>query len=367
MARLAKEEDPQAQRMAREVLPVAWSAGGVAWRHPTALYVGPMDFGGRAPMPRVAILCQAGKDAQALSDAIGKLVAMIPPTAPVALKTKTLAGDVVVVGNFDFPEKVEEPLSGRAQFVDAIKGAGVASPAVAAWFDSEKVINLVTLGLTLGGDARSAAMWRGTMQATGIGAVKRICVTGGFDGKDWASGACVEAPKAARVGLLASLLELGPVPDDLLKLAPAGTTWLTATKLDLAKLLADVRVAIKALDPRAAEQFEQALTQINAVIGMDVQADVLGALGDGWVAFSGPDAARGLAGLVVANPLRDAEKAQRSLLSLQKLANDEMAKERRPRDPTFEINSEKVGELTIHSLAIPLAAPRSADRVKTHN
>jgi len=47
-------------------------------RHPTAIYTLGLDFGGGAqpPTPRAAIICNAGNEADALADQLGKLAAI---------------------------------------------------------------------------------------------------------------------------------------------------------------------------------------------------------------------------------------------------------------------------------------------------
>ena len=45
---------------------------GILWRHPTAVYAGPLDFTQNPSQPKVrfAVLCDAGADAQSLLDLI---------------------------------------------------------------------------------------------------------------------------------------------------------------------------------------------------------------------------------------------------------------------------------------------------------
>jgi hypothetical protein len=104
--RLQLEQMLQGDAVAQEVLPALLTLSESIWKKPTALYVGPLDYSGKVPMPKVAILCEAGKDAQSLSDTVNKLVARIPADAPFKVRVQVWPGDVLVVANFEMPAKI---------------------------------------------------------------------------------------------------------------------------------------------------------------------------------------------------------------------------------------------------------------------
>jgi prepilin-type processing-associated H-X9-DG protein len=353
--RIQLEQMLQGDPVAKELLPALLSLGESVWRSPTALYVGPLDYSGKVPMPKVALLCQAGKNAQALADSATKLALELPPEAPFKIKVQVWAGDILVISNCEMMEKVEESLGQREQFQAAMK-QGRPEPGFVAYFDAEKVLNVASLGINLAADAKGKTMWQRILLTTGVAGIKRLVYTSGFDGKDWGSQAFVEAPQP-RMGLLASLLDSQPVSDDLLKMAPRSSSWVAASRLDLAKLLADVRNTVARLQPEAARNVEEVIGQVNQAVGMDLQKDVLASLGDQWLAFNSDQTGHGLLGMSVANPLRDAAKLEKALISLEKQANAAMAKEAEEDGPTLAFETTKIGDLTVHYFAVPAVAP----------
>jgi prepilin-type processing-associated H-X9-DG protein len=353
--RIQLEQMLQGDPVAKELLPALLSLGESVWASPTALYVGPLDLSGKVPMPKVALLCQAGKNAQALADSATKLVAEIPEGAPFKIKVQVWGGNVLVISNCEMAERIEESLSQREQFQAAMK-QGRPDPAFVAYFDAEKVLNVASLAINMGAPAQAKQMWQRTLLTTGVAGIKRLVYTAGFDGKDWGSQAFVEAPQP-RMGLLASLLDSQPVSDDLLKMAPKSSSWVAASRLDLAKLVSDVRNAVSRMDANAARQVEEVVGQVNQRLGLDVQKDLLAALGDQWLAFNSDQTGQGLLGMSVINPLRDAAKVEKALIALEKEANSAMAKNEEEDGPTLAIETTKIGDLTVHYFAVPAIAP----------
>jgi prepilin-type processing-associated H-X9-DG protein len=354
--RIQLEQMLQGDPVAKELLPALLSLGESVWASPTALYVGPLDLSNKVPMPKVALLCQAGKNAQALADSATKLVAEIPEGAPFKIRIQVWGGDVLVISNCDMAERVEESLSQREQFASAMK-QGRPEPAFVAYFDAEKVLNVASLAINMGAPAQAQKMWQRALLTTGVAGIKRLAYTAGFDGKDWGSQAFVEAPQP-RMGLLASLLDSQPVSDDLLKMAPKSSSWVAASRLDLAKLLTDLRNVVSRMDQNAARQVEEVVGQINQGLGLDVQKDLLAALGDQWLAFNSDQTGHGLLGMSVANPLRDSASLEKALIALEKQANAAMAKGSDDEDgPTFAIETTKIGDLSVHYFAVPAIAP----------
>src|SRR4051812_16350897 len=61
-------------RDAAEVMRLIDAIGAPMWRHPSAIYFGGIDWGNGAPMPRFALLCDAGGEADALLREITRVV-----------------------------------------------------------------------------------------------------------------------------------------------------------------------------------------------------------------------------------------------------------------------------------------------------
>jgi hypothetical protein len=351
--RLQLEQMMQGDPALKEVIPTALALGEAVWHKPTAIYLGPIDLGGKIPMPRLAILIDAGKDAAALSEQITKLIALIPQDVPVRVKVAVWPGDVLVVSNFEMPEKSEETLAQREQFKSAM-AQGRPDPAFAMFFDAEKVIAMASTVLNV--NPQTGPTWRAVLMSTGVAGIKRVVVTSGFDGKDWGTQAYVEAPQP-RMGLLAGLLDPTGVSDDVLKWAPRSSNWVMATRFDFGGLLAGVRGAMARIEPRASKDFEGALGEFTKLTGVDVQKDLLMPLGDQWLAYNSEDTGRGLLGLVLVNPLRDAGKFEQSALKLQAQLNEFLKSEGAQEQVTVSIEQTKIGDTTVHYLAVPAVAP----------
>lgn len=353
IARRLQEEGVLKGDEAKEILATFLAVGDAAWHKPTALYLGPLDFSGRQPIPKIALFCEAGKDAAALSEKVSAFLAkVIPPEGPLKIRNQVWGNSLLVISTFEIGERIEESLSQRDQFKNAIKQVQ-SDAAFTFFFDSEKVVNVVSLGINMGGDDRTRTLWRNILVTTGIAGMRRLAYTSGFDAQDWSSSAFIEAPM--RLGLLSTLLDSQPISDDLLQHAPKSSTWLAATRLDLAKTAGDARNALAKLEPNTSRDVEEGLAMLDKLLALDLQKDLLAALGDQWIVYNSPDTGQGLLGMVLVNPLRDPAKAQASLLSLQSKLNEVLP---RGNDPvTISITSTKVGELTVHSLAIPALAP----------
>ena len=353
--RIQLEQMLEGDPVAKELLPALLSLGEAAWHSPTALYVGPLDYAGKVPMPKVAFLCQAGKDAQTLADTATKLLADIPPDAPIKIRAQVLPGDLLVISNFEFAARIEETLAHREQFKSAIK-QGLPDAALTVFFDTEKVLNVASLAINMAADAKAKTLWQKALLTTGMAGIKRVVYTAGFDGKDWGSQAFIDVPQP-RMGLLASLLEPQPVSDDTFKLAPKSSNWVAATRFDLAKLVGEIRRGVSMMEPDASRGIEGMIGEINKTLGFDLQKDLLASLGDQWLAFNSDATGHGVLGMTVVSAARDAGKLESSLSKLEQMANQLMAREAEDGGPTFAIATAKIDDLTVHYFAVPAVSP----------
>lgn len=83
-----------------------------------------------------------------------------------------------------------------------------------------------------------------------------------------------------------------------------------------------------------------------------------GGLGDQWLAFNSDQTGHGILGMALVNPLRDAAKVEKALASLERMANAAMKRDSdQDEGPTVSIETAKVGDVTVHYLAIPALAP----------
>lgn len=89
------------------------------------------------------------------------------------------------------------------------------------------------------------------------------------------------------------------------------------------KLLDTVRAALTQADPQAAGQFEKALQMAATMTGVDIEQDVIGAVGPHWIVYSNAGASgAGIfsAQVVFVNHLSDPTGAEKALTSLEQIA-----------------------------------------------
>jgi hypothetical protein len=368
------------------------SIGTASWHNPTAVYLQPSPD---PDMPvRFVMLWQAeGDQCNELLASLQDLVSHIPPYAPlsigqaqglVSLSIGTpgpapapapgvTPGDTPAPG-VDTPGTGAPDTSGTAAAIVDIT-APTTTLAQAPRFeqaltqvqsDSAMIIYADAQGLLSLIDRfaetesqREQEQWLKVRSALGLEGLNAAVWSAGFDGKDWRTELFIDAP-APRTGLL-SLLGGEPIADDELAVVPAEATWLAAGRLDLGALLDEARRVIGEIDSEAAQQFEDALLQGNQMTGIDIEADLLRALGSGWIMYTDPGATgSGMMGLCLVNPLKDAEVAERSLVSLQALANAMMGQiGANSGGPGMRIRfhiSDDNG-MTLNTLGIPFVAP----------
>lgn len=354
----AGEEQPQAGAMTE-------AASGLLapmWRHPTALYVGPMDMTNpRQPMPRAALICDAGEEAAALHKNLQEFVQQMgAENAPVPITVRK-AGNVVALVAGKSPE-LEGLLAGKGKgkSIQTVKSfatamAGQESPVLAGYVDAEAIIRFADKMVAEQGDPDAKEGWPAAKEALGLAGLKRISFAAGFDGKDWATQAFIEAP-APREGLMA-MLDAEPVSEEALRAIPSTATMAGVARFDVGGLVDALRGMAGKLDERAADDFDEGMKQVNEALGLDVRQDILEPLGDEWAYYLAPGiTGRGPLGVVVVNRLTDADKAQASWEKLQERANQAIA-EQTPPEVKISFKQAEVGEVTVHYLATPFVTP----------
>jgi prepilin-type processing-associated H-X9-DG protein len=349
------------ERQAGEAANVAAEVLRPMWRHPTALYVGPVDMANpRQPVPKLALLCDAAADAGAMRDRLNQLVGMAG-NAPFKVVVRA-EGNLValVVGNVPELDAVIQGNAKDKSLLTAKSFAATAalqkSPVVTAYADVEAVLKFVDDAVQKGNDREAKEKWPKARDALGLRGLKRISFAQGFDGKDWGTKAFAEAP-APRQGLLAGL-DAKPVSDDALRVIPASATLAGVARADLAGLFDGIRTAVHQLDDKGGREMENGIKQLNDLLGLDIRQDVLGALGDEWAYYVAPEiTGRGPLGIVVVNRLTDPAKAQAASDKLKVLANAAIANENKDPNVHITFKQTKVGDVTVHYLAVPFFTP----------
>ncbi len=331
--------------------------GPSLWRYPTAIYVGPVDgLNVGQPMPRIALLCKAGSHAAQLKKDINTFLDQVLTGSLVPVTAIEEEGIVAItLGNVtpDLAGKSKTTLTYRKQFVDAMAQVGK-DPLLVTYGDLEALTALIDQTVTL--IPQAAGKWQMIRETLGIGGLKRIIWTAGFDGREFGTQGFLMAP-APRTGLL-QLLDTGPLSDAALHSVPQSATMMIAGKADFAKLLSMMRSIITKIDPTVSNQFNSGLAIANVVTGINIESDLLQALGDEWLAYTAPSVGGvGPLGFVAINHARDAAKLEHSLGILERLVNDKINSETAPDKPRGNIVTATIDGLKVHYLNTPLITP----------
>jgi hypothetical protein len=343
--------DEDAAQQARLVMNLAMSV----LHHPTAIYFGGVDLPATGqPMPRIAILCDAGDDATALSQKVSQIISQAPQGTPLRLQT---FGTLLVVATFDFPEHPSDPLAQNAQFQDAMSH-GLSDPVVAMYMDGAALLKTTDGLVEKFAPQQSAAMWPQIRDALGLGGLKYAIGTDGFDGKNWGSRLFISAP-GTRTGLFAPAANV-PLGQDFLSLIPMSATMAGGCSVDLSALFTQIDNGIQQISPETANQFHQALQQVSQMLGFDLQKDFLGAIGPQWGYYVDPaTAGAGALGLTIINQPRNPDRLQTSLTALENIANVAVRQQlaNSTVKMTLEIRQFTSNGVTVHYLATPFISP----------
>ena len=363
---LAMKRIGQEDAEAGQVIGIVSAIAKPLWKHPHAIYVGALSLKDKAPMPAVALLCEAGADGPQLLKTLKDLVAQAQD-APMPIKVREEKGLVILtlgVMSAEFDAMISGAADGGGKSLandTAFKDAAtqvVKDPSVAFYFNVEKILANAGKLIDQLGDPQAKEMFPKIRDGLGLGGLKQIMVAGGFDGKDWMEAGFVAAP-APRTGLL-KLGDGKPLSMELLKLIPKTSTQMAAGRFSFSGLIAAIRDGAAQFDPSARDHVDGALNQASQMVGVDIQREVLGALGDEWAAYTDPAmGGYGLAGSVLVNRLADGAKAEQSFTKVEQFINQMAAGalQQAPEKITIAFQTRKVGDLTLHYLAIPLVTP----------
>jgi prepilin-type processing-associated H-X9-DG protein len=351
----------QENKQVAEAMQMVTGIGGPLWRHPTALYFTGVDWQAGPPRPRLALVCQAGKEADALLQQLSGVVAMAQG-APFPIKSFRQGELVGVTVGYDQETMalaggdVGPKAIATNETFKAAMGQVQKEPVAVVYVDLEAMAGIVEQAIKLDRDPNAQVMWPKIRDALGIGGLKRLIWTGGFDGADWMSQCFVAAP-SPRAGLL-TMLEAKPVSEEMLRQIPATATWMAAGHFDLAKLVSEIRTAAGKIDPNAQKGIDQALGAAQMALMMNVQTEFLETLGDEWAVYNDPTTmGNGFLGLTGLNRLNKPAEAQKALgkleLFVDNAINGQLARQRM--HVGFE--QTKAGEASIHYVTIPFVSP----------
>lgn len=334
----------------------AWVGGG-------ALYILPPEEDG-AP-PRMSILWTGAANDAELRDAVSLLVGMMNDQQifPAFMGD---AGDALYMSMGFDPEQLD-PANGLA-VQDAYTTAAQQVQQDAATTVYVNVQGFLAMVDTYVDQQKAMAeewnepadpfseMWETLRDASGLSGVHRLMMTAGIQDKNWQTQMFLDAP-APRTGIL-TLIDNEPIEDVQLLHVPKTATFLQAVTIDPARIIEVSRDLMSAVDPGMAEDFDQAIAEANEAIDMNIETDLINAIGPYWTLYIDPMiAGNGFASMVMVNELRDADKVERALAHLVSKANEAAAAEFENEPVGVKIHTIEMGDAEVHYLGIPFIAP----------
>ncbi|HVT87354.1 MAG TPA: H-X9-DG-CTERM domain-containing protein [Tepidisphaeraceae bacterium] len=317
MRELFTEYAPQllaklAQRQPQMVGPINLARQLLAqfWDHPTAFYFAGIDMPPNAdPMPKLALICQAGADAPIIREQIAGLLQKAG-NSPLHVEA---VGDLVVI-YLGYPQASAalangaQSLGQSAAFTASMKQVG-SEPMLMAYVDVEKLFATFDEVTKQAPNPQATAMASHVLDVFGLRGLKRVVYASGFDGQDWMTQMFVDAP-APRTGLL-DLLDAKPVSADVLKTIPADSTFAATVRFDPARLISRIRELSAQVDPQAQRYIDMGLGAVQVALARNPVTDILEPLGADWAAYCSPSVGgNGALSIVLVNHLDDAAKAR---------------------------------------------------------
>jgi hypothetical protein len=336
---------------------------GPMWHYPTALYVGGLDLSNKEkPVPHLALLCQAGADTPKMVKHLSALVQRVPKDAP-PIRAAQVGGDMVVVSLGFERAEMAVASGGKSIAQEAGYRAALAnvhkSPVLALYVDFDGIMKQVDGAVSKFAEPPVQAQWKKAFEASGLGGMKRLILTEGFEGADWGSRGYADVP-GPRKGLL-TMLDGAPLSDEMLSLIPRTSTVAGVGRFDFAKFFGAIRAGVAEFDSGAAQQVDEGLGQVRQMIGLDIERDVLAPLGDEWAYYIDPyTGGKSFAGFTLVNRLRDPKKAETSFVRLMSIVNEFAAQQLKQTPVRIAFKQTTVKGVTIHYLALPLVSPALA-------
>jgi hypothetical protein len=333
-------------------------------RGATAVYLtpGPMTVDGRIAPPGVALLWQpaTAADREALLAGLTFYLQQLPdfpielsldgPGIQLRINGPT-PGPTAVGGRSDTAGLRNSPtFSAGLPVIDADRAlvGYLDLPAVSAW-----LVQLLESEMVDEQDRQTLHAVVATLHPAGLGP---MFYTAGFEGHRWQTHTFLAAA-APRAGL-ASLLDTPALSADTLNLPPADATWVGHLSLDPGRLMDLVRQVATAVGPEAADALEEGLATASGLVGIDVEQQLVRGLGTSWTFYADPQTGGDTpAGVVLVNPLRDAEGVDRGLRAIQMFGNLALLQGLRETPVKLQVHTQAYDGLDVHSLMLPLLAP----------
>lgn len=334
-------------------------------RYPTAVFLAP-SVSAKPDKLLVVVLIRvpAGKQRDALNASLKSLIELEKQDRPVIT---SVGDDVALLWNAAEADAVRllpsggesaaRPITEDAGFKAATAQSGLVEPTLSGYINAKGIAALIEEAVAEG--KKSAApdpRVAKTIDELGLQSIKTITYSAGFKGREWASDVSIETD-GPRKGLLA-LATQKAFNADLLKRVPASATNVSAVRFDPAVFVAEVRRVATAVDPQWGDMVAKGVDACTIAIGKNFERDVLGPMGDEWIAYNSPDVGGStLLGTVFISKVDDALKARQGMFALWTFASNTARTFTRDQAFTLGTQSVKVADFEIQYFATPLIAP----------
>jgi len=339
----------------------AWNLAALAWQRPIALAV--LEVEPEAERVEAAVIIGVGEKREAFAAAVDKLLAAV--AKPEQIKDVTIGAATFrqIAGpeehepvSFGFIEnrfvltlgerapqmllavQPEASLATADRFTAAMKPVAGENTQLALWLDAAKVQKLLKQAFPPGEAAEAPPAGRRPNPATfawalaealGLAKVDSVVGTVRIVERGMLSTTRIVTPAPHRGALLP--LAGAPLRDADLAGVPADALFAAALNLSPSAALAELRRALASAAPEAAEELEEGLAEAQEELGVSIERDLLGNLGDTWVLASAPSYGGWVTGTVLSVEVTDEKALAAALAKIEAFANRQMNPQR-PRE-----------------------------------
>lgn len=343
----------QSDQHAASVMKLLATAGGNFWKHPSAIYFAGIDLAvPNNPKPKLALICDAGNEADAIVASLNTAKATAGLRDPL-IRISLYNNRYVCITILSEPAaelttllngkgEPSASLASRAEFKKALAKTPGRAVAV-AYIDIQSLAkSLQNIGT---GKFFEPSVLNGATQAI---------LTLGFEGKDWAT--------QWHVGIApGQVAREKPLTDQLLKSIPKSVYSMSAVRFDLGAIVSQMRGMMSTADPEFSKAIDQGIGLAKAMTGVNIQTDLFDAFGDEWAAYTDPSVGGGggLLSVVMINRPRDVKKLEEALEKLEIFISNmaTMGMQHADANMRLSFRQTKAGDINIHYLAVPVVAP----------
>lgn len=283
-----------------EVLPSLVELGKSVLTHPGAVYLAKVEFEGRQP-PRVSAgaLFGLGDEVGRAQEAIRRLTADAPPGAireiqsagktwqqiqlpdpPVAVTWGVAEGHFLVAVGEESPEAMLARIKGPPPewLSGVLKRLPVPRRATVSYLNVKGIAGVAT-------KAGGPQVGR-VLAAMGIDRMQSAASVTGLDDRGFVSRSLLALDEPG-AGLFAALSEKPLAAADLAPI-PRDATWAVAARIEPDRVWKTILALVGRIDPRAADELDRDLGQMQNDLDLDLREDVLKPLGDVWCLYNSP-------------------------------------------------------------------------------